>query len=118
MIPGSLSDAAGSSPLVAAVLWLQETVLGTVATSVAVTAVAWVGMLMLAGRLEVRRGLTVVAGCFVLFGATSIAAGIRSVAGGGEGPELAAAPVPPPVLPPPPPPRNRDPYAGAALPTQ
>lgn len=96
--------------------WLQGTVLGSIATTVAVIAVSWVGMLMLAGRLEIRRGLTTIAGCFILFGATSIAAGIRGAVGGG-GTDLAS--VPPPVAPPPVvpvPPRNADPYAGAAVP--
>lgn len=112
MSPGSLSNAPGASVLIDAVQWLQATVLGTVATSVAVTAVAWVGMLMLLGRLDIRRGLTVVLGCFVLFGATSIVAGLRSLADLGEPGEFAA--VPPAPVPPPPAPRNPDPYAGAS----
>ncbi len=114
---GSLSDAPGSSALVAAVAWLQGTLLGTIATSVAVVAVSWVGMLMLAGRLEIRRGMTVIAGCFVLFGASAIAGGIRASVGG---PDMAAAYVPPAVPPPPlapPPSRNADPYAGASVPS-
>jgi type IV secretion system protein VirB2 len=111
---GSLSDAPSSSVLVGAVLWLQDTVLGTVATSVAVTAVAWVGMLMLAGRLDIRRGLTVVLGCFMVFGATSIVAGIRSATEAGG--SVAVAAIPPPPLPPMAhSPRNRDPYAGASI---
>ena len=112
----SLSDPTGSSALVAAVSWLEGTVLGTMATSVAVTAVAWVGLLLLMGRLEVRRGMTVIAGCFVLFGASAIAGGIRGAVGGEE---VASAYVPPAVAPPPdvpPPQRNADPYAGASVP--
>ena len=38
--------------------------------------------LMLTGRMDWRRGLTVVVGCFVIFGAVSIVAGIRSLSGG------------------------------------
>jgi type IV secretory pathway VirB2 component (pilin) len=113
----SLSDAPGSSSLVAAVAWLQGTVLGTIATTIAVVAVAWIGLLMLMGRFEVRRGLTAVAGCFVLFGASAIAGGIRASAGS----EMATAYVPPEVAPPPdvpPPRRNPDPYAGASVPTR
>jgi len=112
----SLSDAPGASPLVAAVAWLQGTVLGTIATTVAIIAVAWVGLLMLLGRFEVRRGMTVVAGCFVLFGASAIVGGIR---GAVDGPDVATASVPPAVAPPPqvpPPRRNADPYAGASVP--
>jgi type IV secretion system protein VirB2 len=76
------SDPAGSSPLIAALDWVQGTLLGNLATSAAVIAVAVVGFLMLTGRMDWRRGLTVVVGCFIIFGAVSIVAGIRSLAGG------------------------------------
>ena len=75
-------DPAGSSPLIAALDWVQGTLLGNLATSAAVIAVAVVGFLMLTGRIEWRRGLTVIVGCFIIFGATAIVAGIRSVASG------------------------------------
>jgi hypothetical protein len=89
--------------------------LGTIATTVAIIAVSWVGLLMLLGRFEIRRGLTVVAGCFVLFSASAIAGGIRASLGS----EMAMAFVPPEVAPPPYVPlprRNPDPYAGASVP--
>jgi type IV secretion system protein VirB2 len=76
------ADPAGSSALIAALDWVQGTLLGNLATSAAVIAVAVVGFLMLTGRIDWRRGLTVVVGCFVVFGAVSIVAGIRSLAGG------------------------------------
>jgi len=76
----SLADPAGSGVLVAAVNWLQGTLLGTVATVVAVIAVASVGFLMLTGRINWRYGATVILGCFILFGAASIVAGIQSTA--------------------------------------
>jgi len=76
------TDPAGSSPLIAALQWVEGTLLGNLATTAAVIAVAAVGFLMLAGRVEWRRGLTVIVGCFVIFGATAIVAGIRALAGG------------------------------------
>ena len=76
------ADPAGSGPIVGAVDWLQGTLLGNVATAVAVIAVAAVGFLMLTGRINWKYGATVVLGLFILFGAGSIVAGIRSVAGG------------------------------------
>lgn len=76
----SFSDPAGSGPILGAVQWLQGTLLGTVATVVAVIAVASVGFLMLTGRMNWRYGVTVIIGCFILFGATSIVAGIQSTA--------------------------------------
>jgi type IV secretion system protein VirB2 len=74
------ADPAGSGVLVSAVRWLQGTLLGTVATVVAVIAVATVGFLMLTGRINWRYGATVIVGCFILFGAASIVAGIQSTA--------------------------------------
>lgn len=75
-----LADPQGSGPIVSAVQWLQGTLLGTVATVLAVIAVACVGLLMLTGRIDWRRGSVVILGCFILFGAVSIVAGIRSTA--------------------------------------
>ena len=76
----TLSDPAGSGALVSAIQWLQGTLLGTVATVVAVIAVAVVGLMMLTGRINWRYGATVILGCFILFGAASIVAGIQSTA--------------------------------------
>ena len=76
----TLNDPAGSGVLVSAVRWLQGTLLGTVATVVAIIAVASVGFLMLTGRINWRYGATVIIGCFILFGAASIVAGIQSTA--------------------------------------
>jgi type IV secretion system protein VirB2 len=76
-------DPAGSGPIVNALHWIQGTLLGTVATVVAVIAVATVGLLMLTGRMNWRYGATVILGCFILFGAASIVAGIQSTAGAG-----------------------------------
>ena len=80
----SLSDPAGSGVIVSAVRWLQGTLLGTIATVVAVIAVASVGFLMLTGRINWRYGATVILGCFILFGAASIVAGIQSTASLGQ----------------------------------
>ena len=76
----SYSDPAGSGVFVSAANWLQGTLLGTVATVVAVIAVATVGFMMLTGRINWRHGVTVILGCFILFGASSIVAGIHSTA--------------------------------------
>lgn len=75
-----LGDPAGSGVLVSAVRWLEGTLLGTIATVVAVIAVASVGFLMLTGRINWRYGATVILGCFILFGAASIVAGVQSTA--------------------------------------
>ena len=66
---------AGSGPIVSALLWMQGTLLGNVATAVAVIAVAMVGFMMLTGRMNWRFGATVIIGCFILFGAGAIVSG-------------------------------------------
>jgi type IV secretory pathway VirB2 component (pilin) len=75
-------DPVGSGPIVAALGWLQGTLLGNVATAVAVMAVAAVGFMMLTGRMNWRLGATVIVGCFVLFGAGAIVSGIQGAAVG------------------------------------
>ena len=102
-------------------LWLQSTLLGTVAMTVAIIAVASVGLLTLTGRMHLRYGATVLMGCFVLFGASNIVAGILSAingAGSTDRSVIAAVPETPAVVIPPAAPRNPDPYAGASLPTR
>lgn len=76
-------DPQGSGVLVQAISWMQNTLLGTIATTIAVMAVAMVGFMMLTGRMNWRYGATVVIGCFVLFGAASIVGGIQAVARAG-----------------------------------
>ena len=76
----SYADPAGSGVFVSAVNWLQGTLMGTVATVAAVIAIACVGFMMLTGRINWRYGATVILGCFILFGAASIVAGIRTTA--------------------------------------
>jgi type IV secretion system protein VirB2 len=57
---GSLADPAGSSVIVASVAWLEGTLLGTLATTTAIIAVASVGYMSLSGRLNIRHGATVI----------------------------------------------------------
>lgn len=77
------TDPSGSGAIVGAVHWVEGTLLGTVATVVAVIAVASVGFLMLTGRMNWRYGATVILGCFILFGAASIVGGIQAAASAG-----------------------------------
>ncbi|MBA3676739.1 MAG: TrbC/VIRB2 family protein [Sphingosinicella sp.] len=101
------ADAATSGAIPGAVQWLQSTLLGTVAISVAVMAVAAYGLLMMSGRIDWRRGAAIILGCFILFGAPFLASGIVGAT------DLAQAsgmePLPPDsiaVSPPPPSERN------------
>lgn len=104
----------------AAVGWVERLLTGPVGTGAAVVAVAWFGFSLLAGRLSLRRGGLVVIGCFVLFGAPSIARSLLSLmhasAGGSAPTGPATLAVPQPAMPPSPP--AYDPYAGAAVPNE
>lgn len=70
----------GSGPILGAVNWVQGTLLGNLATAAAVIAVAVIGFMMLTGRMNWKHGLTVIVGCFILFGAATIVGGIQMAA--------------------------------------
>lgn len=116
----SFADPDGAHPLVAAVRWIEGVAVGTIATSIALIAVASIGFLMLTGRMPFRRAATVIAGCFILFGAPYIARGfLGTLAGQPVEPIDAPAPArpaPPLVIPQATPSPAYDPYAGAAVP--
>ncbi|WP_447726001.1 TrbC/VirB2 family protein [Sphingomonas koreensis] len=114
----ALSTPAGSAALVDAALWVQGMLLGTLATAVAVIAVAWIGFGMLSGRINLQRGAIVILGCFIVFGAPVIAAGLLKVGDAGSGGSVAIAPPPAPPPQPAPTPTPYDPYAGASVPVR
>lgn len=112
----------GGSSIEGAANWVLALASGSLAIMLAVLAVAGVGFAMLTGRIDVRRAGMMVVGCFLVFGASTIAAQFLGVANRGSAevvtdstmfrPEM--PPAPPPHAPPPP--SSFDPYAGAALP--
>ena len=107
-----------ANPIWAAANWLEATLLGSVATTLAIIAVACVGLAMLTGRTDVRRSAHVLFGCFIIFGASAIASGLRTASGGTSSQladaEVMASPAPPPAYPSAPA-TPFDPYAGAAV---
>jgi type IV secretion system protein VirB2 len=117
----SLGDPPETSAILPAVQWIEAIFLGNIATILAIVAVASIGFAMLTGRLDLRRGGTIILGCFILFGASTIAAGLRNAAQASDGQYSVAADVSPPVF-------IRptqtdaanpyDPYAGASVPQQ
>ena len=116
-----MDQSAESSPVVAAVNWVVALLSGSVATALCIIAIAAAGMLLLQGRVDVRRGLSITLGCFIIFGATSIANGILAgTRQGNAAPSIlpVAAPVYPPAqnVPPAQNQPNQDPYAGVAVP--
>jgi len=68
--------AQGGDPITNALSWMQSILLGPIATSLAVMAVAGVGFMMLTGRMNWRYGGTVIIGVFVIFGAPRLVASI------------------------------------------
>jgi type IV secretory pathway VirB2 component (pilin) len=72
------TDPQGSGPILSALQWIEGTLMGNVATTAAVIAVAVVGLMMLTGRIDWRRGVVVVLGAFIIFGAAAIVEGMRS----------------------------------------
>ena len=116
MIAPSLFDRPAGPILPTTSDWITGTLFGSLSVSLCVLAVAFVGLMMMTGRLAVRDGLRVAMGCFVLLGAPTIALGLLDAA------EETAQPVTPqvpvvaaPPAPPPLPSSTYDPYAGASL---
>lgn len=111
----------GSNALADALAWLSGLLTGTLASTIAIIAVASVGLLLISGRVDVRRSLQVILGCFIIFGASTIAAGIVSSMAGAASSGAEVQVNPPPVYPTASvrssaPSSPYDPYAGAALP--
>lgn len=111
----------GGSSIDAAANWVIALLSGSLAMTLAVLAIAAVGFMMLAGRIDIRRAGLVVLGCFLVFGANTIAAQLLGVVDWDQ--QLAAPPTEifRPEVPMPQPKRENpspgyDPYAGAALP--
>lgn len=116
----SLFDAPPEPVLAGGSGWITGLVGGSLAVSLCVIAAALLGMLMLTGRLHVRRGLQVVLGCFVLLGSSALAGGLTDLAGNGTeaGPHVIVLPSPAAtLLLAPMGDRNNpfDPYSGASL---
>ena len=113
----SLSDPPPTSAIAAATDWVVNLLFGPLATMIAVIAIAWVGFVMLSGRIELRRGASVVFGCFLLFGAKGIADGFRADEINPPQPVVAEAPPPKFIRPSSESQRadDYDPYAGAAV---
>ena len=61
-----------------ATAWFDVVLAGPLALTICsiAIAIAVLGLAMFAGRFEIRRGATVILGCFVVLGASSIASGL------------------------------------------
>ena len=118
-----VSPYASGGTIALAVSWVEGALLGATATAVATIAVASIGYLAFTGRMDFRRAAQVLFGCFVLFGAPTIAAGLQGIASAFYGEPASATSSNLPgtkvsLAVPEPAPASRpayDPYAGAAI---
>lgn len=105
-----------SSSIMASASWVEALLTGSLASSIAVVAVVVLSWRMLAGRVPLVSIGRVALGCFIMFGAPTIALGIvRAAHGDTAGRVVPEAPTKPDVS------RNApayDPYAGAATPVR
>jgi hypothetical protein len=111
----------GVEPINSVISWLVGLFLGSLASGIAIIAVASIGISMFTGRIPLRRALRLVLGCFVLFGALTMSRGIiGTIIGAEDGGDTAGnvspGPFPPPSAPAQAGSRLNDPYAGASLP--
>lgn len=112
-----LFQAASGTPMVESARWIESVMLGEIAIGLCGLAAAFIGALMLTGRLPLRDGARIVVGCFVLLGAPVIASGLMQASSGRDDtappvpPIAAESEVPSGDMPP----ANYDPYAGASL---
>ena len=114
----SLANPQPDSAIGTAVDWVSNLLFGPLANAIAVIAIAWIGYAMLSGRVDIRRGLSVLMGCFLLFGARGIAEGLRSVSLSQSIAQNTSVPPPPVYAKPAPaanPANGYDPYAGASV---
>lgn len=99
--------------------WVVALLSGQAATALCTIAIAVLGYSLMAGRIQLRKGILAVLGCFLLFGATNLANDLQKLARSSlpTGPKTITISSPPIEPEAPPPPANYDPYAGAAVPT-
>lgn len=118
VIQASLTDPGPASAITSATNWVSDLLFGPLATVIAVIAIASIGFAMLTGRIDLRRGLAVVLGCFLLFGARGVADSLRYLTAGDEVLPNYSVPSPPTFTKAPFSANTAnafDPYAGAAV---
>jgi len=108
--------------IVNATSWIDHVLTGTLASTVAIISVAIFGLMLMTGRVRRPRAVELIIGCFIIFGARSIAAGlISSIGARDQGAPIAQTvrpnlPISPVARQPSPRTQFNDPYNGAAMP--
>ena len=112
------NESIGRSSIATALHWVETLLVAQLASCVAILAVASLGLLMLTGRLPLRRAATVIIGCFILFSASLLGQALVALTGDASQPRRTALDSEPSYTPSVPKPASPDPYAGASVPTQ
>ena len=117
MFEASLFDAPSQLSVSSLTEALAGPLLYDLSASISVLGVAFLGFVMLDGRLNVRRSFRVALGCFVLLGAPAIASTFFSLLQVGESQPVTLSVNSTPLATPREalPPASQDPYAGASL---
>jgi len=113
---GQFMTSADNNSLAAVTSWLAQLITGSIGTTIAIIAVALTGFSMLHGRISARDAARIVLGCFILFGAPSIARSFLGHQAPSRPATRAEVYTAPPGFVAPPSQQNNDPYAGASVP--
>jgi type IV secretion system protein VirB2 len=92
-IASSLLEPIPHSVIEAASIWIVALLSGSLVTTLCVVAVATLGLLMMTGRIQIRAGVQVVIGCFLLFSAALLADDLQTLARSNAGTAAKFAPV-------------------------
>lgn len=114
-----VGSSGNDSALAGAVDWIESSLTGSVATSIAVIALALSAIAMLQGRVDIGRLGKVALGAFILFGSPFLASELVRSLSSRDPIDAQIASAGPSLLPPPTIPKNapvNDPYAGASVP--
>lgn len=119
LLNGPPSSTEALNAFAASATWIQTVLTGSIATAIGVIAIASIGLLMLYGRVELRRGGRVILGCFIVFGSAALAEGLMGAARvdiqtRAQKPPYTTAVISEQTVLAPQPPAS-DPYAGAAV---
>lgn len=74
LAPDLFREPQGTSAIEPAIIWLAELIAGSFGLVLMMLAIAIYGLGLLSGQLQVKRGVSVVLGCFVLIGASQLSA--------------------------------------------
>lgn len=82
MIAPELAHAQSAAPVEGVLDWMVEILQGSIARSVAIIAVCFLGYLFLTGRMAWQMAFSIIVGIAIIFGASELVDAMKSSAGG------------------------------------